>query len=133
METLNFNTPVRDSEGNIKNLSEVGGGGGSAKHTYSTDEHIVGVWIDGKPIYEKTFDLTGLGLPLNVADLHIDNALTLDGYHTNNDSYIQLNESLSGISAWCHFVKSTNEYRGALTGLTATKTIITITYTKTTD
>ena len=23
-------------------------------HKYSTDEHIVGTWIDGKPIYEKT-------------------------------------------------------------------------------
>lgn len=24
---------------------------------YSTDEHIVGTWINGKPIYEKTFDI----------------------------------------------------------------------------
>ena len=23
-------------------------------HKYSTDEHVVGTWIDGKPIYEKT-------------------------------------------------------------------------------
>ena len=23
-------------------------------HKYSTDEHIVGEWIDGKPLYEKT-------------------------------------------------------------------------------
>lgn len=27
------------------------------KHTYSTTEHVVGTWIDGKPIYECTFDL----------------------------------------------------------------------------
>ena len=26
-------------------------------HIYSTDERIVGGWIDGSPIYEKTFDL----------------------------------------------------------------------------
>ena len=25
------------------------------KHTYSTEEKVVGKWIDGKPIYEKTF------------------------------------------------------------------------------
>lgn len=24
-------------------------------HEYSTEEHIVGTWINGKPIYEKTF------------------------------------------------------------------------------
>lgn len=34
------------------------GGGGS--HTYSTTEQIVGTWIDGKTVYEKTF--TGLSI-----------------------------------------------------------------------
>lgn len=28
---------------------------GALAHHYSTDEHIVGTWIDGKPVYEKTF------------------------------------------------------------------------------
>lgn len=32
--------------------------GGSSMHNYSTDEHIVGTWIDGSTIYEKTFNLT---------------------------------------------------------------------------
>lgn len=26
-------------------------------HNYSTDEQIVGTWIDGSTVYEKTFDL----------------------------------------------------------------------------
>lgn len=30
-------------------------GSGSEWHEYSTDEKIVGKWIDGKPLYEKTF------------------------------------------------------------------------------
>lgn len=30
------------------------GGGGGSTHNYSTDEQIVGTWIDGKPLYEKT-------------------------------------------------------------------------------
>jgi hypothetical protein len=29
-------------------------------HKYSTEEHIVGEWIDGRPIYEKTVDLGAL-------------------------------------------------------------------------
>ena len=34
--------------------------GGLAKH-YSTTEQIIGTWIDGKPIYEKTWDLGSTG------------------------------------------------------------------------
>ena len=37
------------------------GGGGNAYVNYSTDEHIVGSWVDGSPIYERTLvnDITG--------------------------------------------------------------------------
>ena len=28
------------------------------RHTYSTDEQVVGTWIDGKPLYEKTVEFT---------------------------------------------------------------------------
>lgn len=31
---------------------------GALAHHYSTDEHIIGTWTDGKPIYEKTFQLS---------------------------------------------------------------------------
>lgn len=31
---------------------------GVPTHHYSTDEHIVGTWIDGKTLYEKTFDFS---------------------------------------------------------------------------
>lgn len=34
------------------------GEGGSNMHDYSTDEQIVGTWIDGRPVYEKTFDFS---------------------------------------------------------------------------
>lgn len=36
-------------------FKEISGGSGSSKHKYSTEEQIVGEWIDGKPIYEKSF------------------------------------------------------------------------------
>lgn len=35
-----------------------GGGGGSSSHNYSTTEQVIGTWIDGKPLYEKTFSYT---------------------------------------------------------------------------
>jgi hypothetical protein len=36
----------------------VSGGG----HTYSTTEHVVGTWIDGKPIYEKSYPITNTNI-----------------------------------------------------------------------
>ena len=38
---------------------------GALAHHYSTDEHIVGTWIDGKPLYEKVFDLNGQSIASN--------------------------------------------------------------------
>lgn len=37
-----------------------GGGGGSSSHTYSTAEQVVGTWIDGSTVYEKTVEASGL-------------------------------------------------------------------------
>ena len=33
---------------------ECSGGSGSSGHNYSTDEQVVGTWIDGSTLYEKT-------------------------------------------------------------------------------
>ena len=30
------------------------GGASNNGHTYSTDEQVVGTWIDGSPVYERT-------------------------------------------------------------------------------
>lgn len=38
------------------NGKEYAGSGGGASHTYSTTEQVVGTWLDGKPLYEKTFE-----------------------------------------------------------------------------
>ena len=37
--------------------NQVSGGGGSAMHVYSTKEKVVGAWIDGRAIYEKTWTI----------------------------------------------------------------------------
>lgn len=34
--------------------------GGSALHNYSLNEHVIGTWIDGKPLYEKTFNVSSV-------------------------------------------------------------------------
>lgn len=41
-------------------------GGGASGHNYSTTEQIVGTWIDGKTIYEKT--ITAMNVRVNTSD-----------------------------------------------------------------
>ena len=40
--------------------------GGNKSLNYSTEEQVVGTWIDGKPLYQKTYDITGISLTANV-------------------------------------------------------------------
>lgn len=44
-----------DEETETIKFKEIGSGG-SSTHKYSTEEQIVGEWIDGKPIYEKVIN-----------------------------------------------------------------------------
>lgn len=50
-------------------------------HNYSTEEQIVGTWIDGKPIYEKV---------INSGYLANNNSITIDVSHLNINDVIQL-------------------------------------------
>lgn len=48
---------------------------GALAHHYSTDEKIIGTWIDGKPIYEKTISpltTTSGNYALDVSALHLN-------------------------------------------------------------
>ena len=56
------------------------------QNTYSTDEIIIGTWIDGKPIYRKVY--TDLKVPaasswqpiINIADLNVETVKTISGH-----------------------------------------------------
>jgi hypothetical protein len=45
----------------------IGGSGGGSSHNYSTDEQIVGTWIDGKTLYEKTKYLSNYAITANTS------------------------------------------------------------------
>lgn len=83
--------------------------GPSSEHHYSTTEQIIGTWIDGTPVYEKTFvgkmasgstscDITFDGFDANQAVLSInglfDGAIpfTLQGAKTSNISISSLHQ-----------------------------------------
>lgn len=54
--TLSSGTKIADYsiDGVSDSLYAPSGGGGGGSHTYSTTEQIVGTWIDGSDIYERT-------------------------------------------------------------------------------
>lgn len=69
----------------------------SGGHTYSTTEHIVGTWIDGSPVYEKTQYISAL--PSSVGDWvnyphgisNFDRLISVSATAYNSDVPQQLN------------------------------------------
>lgn len=116
-------------EGNLLfNGEEISGG----LHEYSTEEQIVGKWIDGKPIYEKTYILnnTTLSTGNNIFDT-IENVKIINSNgrinnysipYADGGEYIMCIQSNNEIGLWSNkgfYNQSTN-------------IILTIQYTKTT-
>ena len=57
--------------------SHLGSGGGGASHNYSTTEQVVGTWIDGSTLYERTIHWTGT-CNANGGNAVLDNTLFRD-------------------------------------------------------
>lgn len=71
--------------------NQVSGGGGSALHNYSTEEKVVGTWLDGRSIYEKTWQIDNVTAPnnwdVNNADFeNISFVVSATLYDTDSDS-----------------------------------------------
>ena len=106
-------------------------------HDYSTEEKIVGKWIDGKPIYEKVISGTMIASPSDWVDfydcseLSIDNMIEIKGfYNYENIRSVMLNDRYSSFTYECN-TKIIQYYNRELgNGLTFNVTAI-IQYTKT--
>ena len=103
---------------------------------YSTTEKIIGTWIDGKPIYQKTVSCGALpnNTTKNVAH-GITNAskfISVSAYTTNGTNYMFLNHPYEYFAnVICN---ATNVMLRTNTNLSAyTETYVTIQYTKTSD
>lgn len=117
-------------------------------HKYSTEEQVVGEWIDGKPLYEKTFVTTlpsgstigtiamkniPIGVSINFG--YVSDAIIKSG--GSNFSMLYMDNDKNGVT------KATinNNYNGSNPNTIIlyasrwfdTECIITIRYTKTTD
>ena len=115
------------------------------KHNYSTEEQVVGTWIDSKPIYEKTLLFENQYLQNGFTDLDhgisdIDMYIDLKGNYKNLEnsnmlllSHLNTNGGLGfSIGTWCDNTTKIRISTGA--NMVGNYNIyITIQYTKTTD
>lgn len=121
----------------------------STYDTYSTNETIVGKWINGKPIYRKTVEFSTS--TLHAGENYVSHGLqNIELLMVNKDWSFLIDTE--GVSVW-QFGNSVNEGASALSayscnivwtnastisiyigsGLSPEKVIITFEYTKTTD
>lgn len=137
VETLNFNTPVRDREGNIVNLDSMsGGGGGGSKTDYTDEETVIGSYL-GKPLYRVVRVLetatTLNNLHHNVSELTIDKIIRCDAYieQTNANYSTTINASSGVDNRIIWYSKDAGELVGNGSYFRVKEIILE--YTKTTD
>lgn len=104
---------------------------------YSTDEKIVGTWIDGKPLYQKTF--TGLSATINTGSWtngictipNGDNLVDFKAYNLENSHLLDISSSLDIIAI--HTATSSVNALSFDSGQNRQINIFIAWYTKTTD
>lgn len=108
---------------------------------YSTDEQIIGTWIDGKPLYQKTFETTTpsnntdtliVELPSNCIARSFDGYILQSGYN-----HMPLNAYYSSAEFVCTYMQFNPEngirMKCENTQWRSHTAVITVRYTKTTD
>lgn len=106
-----------------------GGGGNIQPVIYSLEEREVGVWTDGKPLYQKTYNITGI---FNVVSNAWTNIIELSEMDTLvNTMSISEGVTTDGRIRW----RNNSGYIAAAgdVSLQLVNPIITVQYTKTTD
>ncbi len=108
-----------------------GSSGGSSKHEYSEEEKIVGTWIDGRPIYERTFRNLNFSMSTSWRDTgveipNIDEVIDYIVYQIDDTNKMHVYKGCF-IRAYGDKVQSWNN------GSIGNMKIATISYIKTTD
>lgn len=101
---------------------------------YSTEEREIGVWTDGKPLYQKTYFVNNpaRAATLNISDLSADVCLVADGYiKITSGAVLALNED---DRMWTHLTNNNLlEWAILNSNYTGSELCATLQYTKTTD
>ena len=89
-----------------KNKEYAGGGGGfsDTSNIYSTQEQIIGTWIDGNPVYRKVFDNTNkqygtTNVSIDISNLDVNVIISLDAYGTDQDNMAGSKFTINGTTS----------------------------------
>ena len=105
---------------------------------YTTDEQVIGTWIDGKPVYQKTFSatLSGDSASIDISNLNMERVIALEGSYDIGVTQLALNEYIaSSVLTYTHINTGLNPpYIDCKNYVSNNSTVyITVKYTKTTD
>lgn len=111
---------------------------GVPSHTYSTSEQVVGTWVDGSNVYEKTFNLTAPSTGLNSIPHNISNigdVINIEGTAIRSNGSAQPLGFISsannyGWNVAVYDFTSSNFSLEVGSQLSLSKVIITVRYTK---
>lgn len=123
---------VQNAEG--KSLEELLESSGNVpQHVYSIEEKVIGTWIDGKPIYEKVFEI---GSKSSAYTFTIENLDKIIDY-TGNCIISDYSRIIPFVQPQYNNYVIINDYKDGVvnlaTNLTYTDCVLVIQYTKTTD
>ena len=108
---------------------------------YSKEEQVVGTWIDGKPLYQKTMETTNLPSSGNgaltdfaqiLANLNIDTIFKVSSYAIRADACFS-EYFVSATDCFSLAVMPTIVWFKHASSASMTKVVLTVQYTKTTD
>lgn len=150
MQKINFedkpstNTPItadnlNDLQDNVEEAIDEVQGNLDTSNTYSTDETIIGKWINNKPVYRKVIiynnTTSGSAVDINVSSLNADFLMI------NDKSYIDVGEAVIPVNfyrgdtyTYCYVTSPTNiRLYVAAPGWVNHDVYLVLEYTKTTD
>lgn len=107
---------------------------GALAHHYSTDEHIIGTWVDGKPLYEKTWKFgsaiiieANVWTNMPISNSTIKNVIGVKGYNLHSGK-LTCWDGLSATADTGNYVKILHSRNPSMS-----VSCLTLQYTKTTD
>ena len=123
LNASNLNKIQENVENNINEINN--------KFNYSTEEKVIGTWIDGKKLYRKTFRIENIAIKnyLDISDVD-----TI--YINEGPSFITWNEntiSYPASRALFELLKTDMSIGVGAEGMDGWRGTITVEYTKTTD
>ena len=115
---------------------------------YSTNEQVIGTWINSKPLYQRTIEqsstnVSGTEVQVDLSSWNIDECVEVSGFFDrvaggNKSTYYFNSREFGASNEYWGFAKyhNANKYLAfsiKLTSSTTSKQVITLLYTKTTD